>query len=153
VERRTAEIDLEIVESLRALHRVPLPARKENSEEIERLLHKFADVMKISENTSLVEEDRGVSPEKNKEQGRFRSTSNDESFGPLDSRKEMTRLHSKHISGIIYGTQRLFHVPPSTRLCSLWEYCTPLNKKVLNINSKASVLTTLTNKITLLMNV
>ncbi|MCD7464712.1 hypothetical protein HAX54_053278 [Datura stramonium] len=57
----------QIAESLKALYKVPPPAQKENSEEIERLLHKFADIMKVPENAASVEEDRGVSPEKNKE--------------------------------------------------------------------------------------
>ncbi|MCD9644279.1 hypothetical protein HAX54_032460 [Datura stramonium] len=47
VERRIAEIDLDIAESLKDLCKVPLPARKEISKEIERLLHKFADITKM----------------------------------------------------------------------------------------------------------
>ncbi|MCD9639580.1 hypothetical protein HAX54_024196 [Datura stramonium] len=83
IERRIDEIDLEIAESLRALHKVPSPAQKENSEEIECLLHKFIDIIKVPENAASVEEDRGVSPERNKEEGRFRATPKDESFWPI----------------------------------------------------------------------
>ncbi|MCE3051249.1 hypothetical protein HAX54_049234 [Datura stramonium] len=45
VERRIAEIDLEIAESLKAHHEASLLARKDNFEEIGQLLHTFVDVM------------------------------------------------------------------------------------------------------------